>query len=209
MEVYTENEKKPVEIYEVLSYEAPANSHYFEATIPSDYTNGQLLGYEDQPQLMNPQVATVVIDEASAKFYRLNVKLGQTPGDVIGIDEPAFEIHVNQPSSQATVKYKQPAALNDSQPCAQTESGFSFVGSHSYGVQLDNSNTEKGRIVIMPASEYKDQGEIIFEFRNYRTDYGYCKAAFDADGDGQMDVWCQVPSEEVVAAWRQALTKEQ
>ena len=126
MEVYIENEQKPKKTYEVLSYEAPVNSHFFEATIPSDYTNGQLLGYEDQPQLMNPQKATVVTDEASAKFYRLNTKLGQTPGDVTGMDEPAFEINVNQPSL-ARVTYRQPARLDDSKPRTRTHSGFSVI----------------------------------------------------------------------------------
>lgn len=205
MEVYTENATKPVKTYEVLSYEAPANSHFFEAAIPRDYTNGQSLGYEDQPQLINPEVAAVVIEEESVRFYRLNAELGQTPGDVIGVDEPAFEINVNQPSL-ARVRYQQSAKLDGSKPRTRTESGLSLAGSHSYGVLLDKNNSEPERIVVMDASEYRGQGQIIFEYRTYQTDYGYCKAAFDADGDGQMDVWCQVPSEEVVAAWRQALT---
>ncbi len=208
MEVYTENERKPVEIYEVLSYEAPLNEHFFEALIPKDYVNSQLWDYENQPQLINPQVATVVTDEGSAKFYRLNTNLGQTPEDVIGIEEPVFEIYVKQPQ-QVTVKIKQPAESNDSKPYTWSHRGIGLSGNHCYGVQLDrNNNSEKGRIVVMPAFDYKDQGQIVFEFLDYQTDYTYCKAAFDADGDGQMDVWCQVPSEEVVSAWRQTLTKD-
>jgi len=208
MEVYTEEEEKPVEIYEVLNYEAPLNKHFFDALIPKSYVNGQLLGYENQPQLINPQVATVVTDEESAKFYRLNTKFGQTHEEVIALGKPAFEINVKQPS-KVTVKIKQPAEPNDSKPYTWNELGSGVVGTHRYGVLLNhNNNSEKGRIVIMQASEYKGQGQIVFEFLNYRTDYSYCKAAFDADGDGQMDIWCQVPSEEVVSTWRQTLTKD-
>ena len=212
MEVYEEQEKRPTEIYEVLSYEAPLNKHFFDASIPEDYTNGQLLGYEDQPQLINPQVATVVTDEQSAKFYRLNIKSGQTREEAIvkaiATTEPAIEVKVEQPSNLKVI-LKQPQESNNQKPYKWNSIGFGVVGGRKYGVLIDKGhNSEKKRIVIKQASEYKGEGQIIFEFLNYRTDYSYCKVAFDADGDGQMDVWCQVPSEEVASTWRRALTKD-
>ena len=34
-----------------------------------------------------------------------------------------------------------------------------------------------------------------------RNVVSYAKVAFDADGDGHMDAWCQLPSDQVIEDW--------
>ena len=91
------------------------------------------------------------------------------------------------------------------------KAGFSVVGDRWYGVLYgEKDHPESQYIDIMTdTEEYKGQGQILFETLSYHTDYSFCKVAFDADGDGQMDIWCQVPSEKVVSSWRETLKKDQ
>ncbi len=214
MEKYIEGHEKPVEIYEVLSYEAPLNEHFFEANIPRSYHNGQLLGYEDQPQLLNPEVVTVVIDEKSAKFYSLDIKPGQSReeaiAEAIATTETVLEVEVEQPSLLKVIA-KQPEESKRQKPESMYKTGSNVVGDHWYGILYGNEDDSESQYIdiMTDTEEYKGQGQIIFETLTYKTDYNFCKIAFDADGDGEMDIWCQIPSEQVVSTWREALINEQ
>lgn len=205
MEVYIAEETMPAQTYEILSDEVAPHPSIFTPAIPKDYTSGQVLGYEDQPQLIHSRVVAVVQDAESAKFYRLNLDRGQTREDAIAeaiaTDEPAVEVKVEQPTTMRIIA-KQPEGSDYQKPASRLEIGFGTIGVHRYGVKFDDEDDPgNSKIVIMPRSDYAGQGSIVFETLNYRTDYSYCKVAFDADGDGLMDAWCQVPSQEVVAGW--------
>ena len=212
MEVYEAEYEKPVRTY-VLNYDVPLHESFFVPAIPDDYTNGQILGYEDQPQLINRNVAAIVQDDNSARFHRLQLKPGQSWEEAVEVEtargRPAITIQVKQPS-QLTVEVAPPGESTGQEPYRWNTIGFGCVGEVHYVVLLpEERRPPTGRwVAIMSSSEYTGQGQIILEFLYYSTDYGYCKAAFDGDGDGQMDVWCQVPSSDVVSKWLQSLRDE-
>jgi len=211
MEVYEEEQDKPVRTYQI-DYDAVPQKTLFIPAIPADYQNGQVLGYEDQPTVIHPGVAAVTLDENTLRFYRLPSDKWQNQHEASEADlaerAPAIEIRVEQPDD-LFVKHTPPDGSKQEHNTWHAV-GFGYVGELHYGVLVpDQESKSSQRLDIMLSSEYAEQGPIILAFIYYRTDYGYCKAAFDADGDGQMDVWCQIPSEETVLKWRETVLKGQ
>lgn len=212
MEVFRTQHDGPVIKYDVF-YDAPPNPSLFEPVIPDDYTNGQTLGYEGQPMLINPEVATVVLEGSSARFYRVESQSGRSQPEVeaaIAKSKPAIEVRVDSQRKTLSIDLFPGHDSSEAEPCTWKTIGFGSVGERRYGVlqRLAQGGQNRQKLRLIPAREYAGQGQIILECIFYKTDYGYCKIAFDADGDGQMDAWCQVPSEETVSMWRQALMKK-
>jgi hypothetical protein len=196
MEVFAEEMNKPETIYEI-NYEVPPHDSFFEPVIPEDYRNMGILGYEDQPHVMNPDVVAMERDDESVRFYRLDQQPGQTRQAAIETAKEAgpaaLEVNLQNRQPKMTVKAVHPENL-------QIDSWYTLGGGgHSVGVLLED------RIEHMLYFRFDNEGSILYEIVQFRTDFNFCKVAFDADGDGQMDAWYQIPSDEVVAQWRESL----
>ncbi len=209
MVVYKSGESQPHKTIEVRAYGGSPPAGLFDPT-PSrklDYAEKRQLGYEDKPQLIHPDVVAVVQEESSARFYPLSVKPGQTRdqavSEAVASRQPAVEVTIEQ-NGVFEIKVRPPGAPSDDEPAVYRTSDIGPFTDPMCGVLCPQQGTSKGRqLRFIPRSKHDGRGQIVVTFTYYtvRNVVSYAKVAFDANADGQMDAWCQLPSDQVIEDW--------
>jgi len=209
MVVYKSGESHPYKTIEVRAYGGAPPDGLFDPT-PShelDYAKKRQLGYEDKPQLINPDIVAVVQEHRSARFYRLSVKPGQTRdravAEAVASGRPAVEVTIEQGGS-FEIKVRAPGASSNDKPAAYRTSDIGPFTDPMCGVLCPKEDTSEGRqLRFMPRTKHDGRGQIVVAFTYYtaRTVASYAKVAFDTDADGHMDAWCQLPSDQVIEDW--------
>jgi len=200
MEVFPrENKQDPAWIYYPIEYDPEIPEKLFAHEIPEAYKNAHVLGFEEQPYEMNPELVAVVHETESAKIYKLSLQPGQSREQAV-----AAAIAKDQPQIHLYLHRRRPEVVYPNVKLTGTEVGFkngspriwtiggitSITGSHSYGVRRPGADYSD---LVSPV-DFDGTGRVMFEQVIYRTDRTYAKLAYDADGDGVMDAWCEVPA---------------
>ena len=199
MEVFLrKNKQDPVWIYYPIEYDLEIPEGMFDHEIPEGYTNGQLLGYEDQPYEMNPDLVAVVHEAESAKIYKLDIQPGQSREEALATavarGGPRLHVYSRPEEIDSTIEIggAELGIRSDGSPRVWSTTGSRPAGRHHYGVRKPGRETT----TIVRERDFNGTDQVVFEYVMYRTNRMFCKLAYDADGDGVMDAWCEVPEKE-------------
>ena len=192
------NKQDPVWIYYPIEYNPEIPEGTFDHEIPEGYVNGQLLGYEDRPYEINPNLVAVVHEAESAKIYKLDLQPGQSREEVLAdaVAKGTPRLHVHSPldeiDSTMDIGGAELGIRSDGSPRVWSAGGSTPAGSHYYGVRKPGREAT----TIVSERDFNGTDQVVFEYVIYRTNRMFCKMAYDADGDGVMDAWCEVPTRE-------------
>ncbi len=209
MEVYRTGESLPYKTVEIRAYGGSPPDGIFDPT-PShklDYSKKRQLGCEHRPQVIDPNVVALKQGDSAARFYRLNARPGRTRDQVIAEavrrGQPAVEVTIEQ-GGPFEIKVRPSGDLDHHEPAAYRTLDIGPFTEPMYGVLRAKEDPPEGpRLRFIPRSKHDGQGRVLVVFTYYKAFNvaSYAKVALDADGDGDMDAWCQIPSDQVIEDW--------
>jgi hypothetical protein len=187
----------PRSIYGPIDYAPAIDMSMFDYTPEAGYVNGQLLGLEDLPYLIRPDLVKLHVDASSVSFANL-VKPKQETVDAMMASLRVFYGGAgNHHRTIVAVEGSDYGPLQDDGTPLwiwNTTTTSSPLGGHYLGVEVAgvDESSQKQRLKIVSALEYDGDAPVIFELITYCLDRGYCKVAYDANRDGVFDAWAMI-----------------
>jgi hypothetical protein len=195
-----EGMEAPLLVYDPIEYDLEPPAGCFEFDPGSEYTNGQVIGLEDQPNVIHPDLVAVELEEHSVTFRRLKGNPGesrprasQRPKDAM---LPDLRVYFETESGILKLEGRDYGVMEDGAPAYVWGATVTIspLGHHRFAVdrQLDEPSSGRKRMDILSDLEYDGKRPVAVELLSYGADRLHCKVAYDADRDGAYDAWAQI-----------------
>ncbi len=180
------DEERPSFVYGPIEYDLEPPAGHFEFDPGEEYSNGQLIGLEDQANVINPDLVRMELEDNVVSFYRL----GLTSTDETSVPDLRVFFSTEYPGV-LNLAGNDISVDNDGRVWGTTTS-WSPLGEHYFGiVQLDERG-DQTYVNMLSDLERDPEDPAAVEILTYATDTKYCKVAYDANRDGQYDAWARI-----------------